>query len=104
MQAEATRNFQVPYRLSQLCGALDLQIEHHMFPRLPPNRLREIAPEIREICEAHGVSYRTGSWPSVLLGAFRHLWNLSKPTEKEAAAAASRPALGDALWGNHAGA
>ena len=62
MQIEATTDFEVSWPLSILCGALDRQIEHHLFPRLPPQRLREIAPEVKAICTKYGVDYRTGTW------------------------------------------
>jgi len=73
MQVEATNNFEVSLPVSILCGGLDRQIEHHLFPRLPPNRLREIAPEVRAVCEDHGVTYRTASWGSTLKKALRHI-------------------------------
>lgn len=73
MQIEATNNFEIPYALSLLCGGLELHIEHHLFPRLPPNRLREIAPRVRAACEAHGVRYRTASWPRTLAKVGREL-------------------------------
>lgn len=76
MQVEAARDVVLPEWLSILCGALDLQIEHHLFPRMPPNRLREIAPRVRAICDAYGVKYRRDSWPRTLrsvLGALRQL-------------------------------
>jgi len=73
MQVESTQNFQVPLPVSQLCGALDLQIEHHLFPKLPPNRLREIAPAVQAVCEEHGVTYTTGSWAKALRGVFRQI-------------------------------
>ncbi len=79
MQVEATQNFEVPRAISQLCGALDLQIEHHLFPKLPPNRLREIAPEVKAVCEAHDVSYTTGSWPDALRGVYRQIRKNSRP-------------------------
>ena len=81
MQIEGSQNFEVPPPLSILCGALDRQIEHHLFPRLPPNRLREIGPEIRRIAEEHGVSYRSDSWLRTLAGVLRRLWQLSFPDE-----------------------
>lgn len=87
MQAEASQNFEVPLPLSMLSGALDRQIEHHLFPRFPTNRLREIAPEVRAICEAHGVAYTTGSWPSVLGKVLRRIGKLSFRTPTEVAAA-----------------
>lgn len=38
-------------------GGLDTHIEHHMFPDLPPNRQREIAPVVRGIAARHGLPY-----------------------------------------------
>ncbi len=76
MQARATNNFEVPLPLSILCGGLDLQIEHHLFPTLPPQRLRAIAPEVRALCEKHGVPYRTDSWGNTLRKVFRHVARL----------------------------
>lgn len=73
MQIAATNNFEVSRPLSILCGGLDRQIEHHLFPRLPPERLREVAPEVRAACEAHGVPYRTDTWGRTLGKALRHV-------------------------------
>jgi NADPH-dependent stearoyl-CoA 9-desaturase len=73
MQVEATNNFEVSRPISILCGGLDLQIEHHLFPRLPPERLREIAPEVRAACEEHGVTYKSDTWGRTLRKALRHV-------------------------------
>jgi len=86
-QVEATNNFEVPLPVSILCGALDRQIEHHLFPRLPPNRLREVAPAVRAACEAHGVDYRTASWPTTLKKVFRRIAGLSREVPASADAA-----------------
>jgi linoleoyl-CoA desaturase len=85
MQAEAARDVELPQVLSILCGALDLQIEHHLFPRLPPNRLREIAPRVREICAAHGVRYRSDNWPRTLRSVVGELARLRRPSSQELA-------------------
>jgi fatty acid desaturase len=79
MQVEGTRNFEQSPKVSLLSGALNHQIEHHLFPRLPPNRLREIAPRVRDICEKHGVKYQTASWGSTLREVFGTLRKLSSP-------------------------
>jgi fatty acid desaturase len=79
MQVESTNNFDVSLPVSVLCGGLDHQIEHHLFPRLPPHRLRQIAPEVRAICDAHGVRYHSASWGRILVDAFKHLDTLSRP-------------------------
>jgi linoleoyl-CoA desaturase len=78
MQVEAANDFEVPLPISILCGGLDKQIEHHLFPTIPAPRLREIAPRVRAICEKHGVAYRTGSWGKMLGKALRHVAQLSK--------------------------
>jgi linoleoyl-CoA desaturase len=73
MQIEASNDFEVSLPISILCGGLDRQIEHHLFPRLPPNRLREIAPEIKAVCAEHGVTYRTDTWGRTLAKALGHI-------------------------------
>ncbi|HLK39231.1 MAG TPA: fatty acid desaturase, partial [Polyangiaceae bacterium] len=78
MQAAATNNFEVSRPISILCGALDLQIEHHLFPQLPPHRLREIAPEVRRICQHYGVPYKTDRWGRTLQKALAHIARLGR--------------------------
>jgi linoleoyl-CoA desaturase len=85
MQAQAARDVEVPHWVSVLCGGLDLQIEHHLFPRLPPNRLREIAPRVREICAKHGVTYRSDSWPTTLRSVVKELARLRSKSAPVAA-------------------
>jgi fatty acid desaturase len=77
-QMEASQNFEVPLPLSILCGGLDRQIEHHLFPRFSPQRLREIAPEVKALAEEHGVRYATDTWPRVLSRAFAWIGQLSR--------------------------
>jgi fatty acid desaturase len=78
MQVEATNNFEVARPISVLCGGLDRQIEHHLFPSLPPPRLREISPEVRAICERYGISYRTDTWGHTLKAALAHIGKLAQ--------------------------
>ncbi|MFT6821370.1 MAG: fatty acid desaturase, partial [Myxococcota bacterium] len=82
MQAQSTQNYEVPWALSVLCGGLDRQIEHHLFPRLTPRRLRQIAPEVKAICKAHKVKYNTGSWGSILRKALGRVSQLAQPDTK----------------------
>jgi NADPH-dependent stearoyl-CoA 9-desaturase len=78
MQVESANNYDVSWPVSVLCGGLDHQIEHHLFPRLPPQRLRQIAPEVRALCEAYGVEYRSESWGRTLWKALRWVKELSR--------------------------
>jgi linoleoyl-CoA desaturase len=86
MQVEATQNFQTSPALSFLWGALDLQIEHHLFPRFTTQRLRQIAPEVRAVCEAHGVRYRNDPWSTTLWNAIKHVRKLARSDERRATA------------------
>jgi linoleoyl-CoA desaturase len=79
MQILATSNFDVPHWASLLCGGLDRHIEHHIFPRLPANRLRQISTEVRDVCERHGVVYKSASWPRTLRHVFRQFAALGRP-------------------------
>jgi linoleoyl-CoA desaturase len=78
MQVESSNNFSVPKPLSILCGGLDMQIEHHLFPKLPPHRLREISAEVEAVCARHGVAYRRESWPKTLGKSLKRIWRLSR--------------------------
>lgn len=79
MQVAAANNFQVPWLISVLCGALDHQIEHHMFPKFPTNRLREVAPEVKKACEEHGIPYKTDTWPRTLSKVWKRVTALNRP-------------------------
>jgi fatty acid desaturase len=79
MQIEAANDFEVPLPVSVLCGALDRQIEHHLFPQLPPQRLREIAPEVRATCAKYGVEYKTDTWGRTLRKALGAIGRLAHP-------------------------
>jgi linoleoyl-CoA desaturase len=79
MQVEAAHDYAVPSVVSLLCGALDYQIEHHLFPKLPPNRLREIAPRAEAICDRYGAPYNRNGWAENLGGALKRLARMSLP-------------------------
>jgi fatty acid desaturase len=40
-----------------LHGFLNYQIEHHLFPDLPPRQYQRLAPKVKAVCEKHGVPY-----------------------------------------------
>ena len=56
-----------------LSGNLSHQIEHHLFPDIPARRYPEVAREIRDICERHGLPYNTGRMGKQLLSVARQL-------------------------------
>jgi fatty acid desaturase len=40
-----------------LHGFLNYQIEHHLFPDLPPRQYQKLAPKVKAVCEKHGIPY-----------------------------------------------
>ena len=51
-------------------GGLNYQIEHHLFPNMPRNRLKKVRPIVREFCAAHDLPYHEtgviGAWKEIL--------------------------------------
>ena len=66
-------------------GGLDTHIEHHLFPDLPPNRQREVAPRVREIVARHGLPYHQTPLGETAALLLKTLTGLSIPVgEREA--------------------
>ena len=62
-----------------MSGNLSHQIEHHLFPDVPANRYPEMAEEVRDICERHGLPYNTGNLRGQLGSTWRKIAKLSVP-------------------------
>ncbi|QKT06545.1 acyl-CoA desaturase [Gordonia sp. X0973] len=62
-----------------MSGNLSHQIEHHLFPDVPANRYPEMAAEVQEICERHGLPYNTGNLRSQLGSTWKKIAKLSLP-------------------------
>lgn len=62
-----------------MTGGLASQIEHHLFPTMPRNRLREAERIVRQFCAERHISYcETGPLESYA-EVFRHLHEVSAP-------------------------
>lgn len=60
-------------------GGLDTHIEHHLFPDLPPNRQREVAPRVKAIVTRYGLPYHQTPLGETAALLFRTLTGLSIP-------------------------
>jgi hypothetical protein len=72
-------NFDAGRVLAFLSGNLCYQIEHHLFPDLPSNRLSQIAHEVRALCDKYDLPYTTGSLPRQYLLTLRTIHKLAVP-------------------------
>jgi linoleoyl-CoA desaturase len=79
-QIEGTANLKIENEYLRIfTGGNHQQIEHHVCPKLPVNRLWEIAPELEAICKRHGVRYTSETWPQRAKRTFKTLLKYSLP-------------------------
>jgi NADPH-dependent stearoyl-CoA 9-desaturase len=64
-----------------MTGNLSYQIEHHLYPDLPSNRLAEISVRVRQVCDKYDLPYTTGSLLVQYGKAWRTIAKLSLPNK-----------------------
>jgi fatty acid desaturase len=69
LQIAASANFRVGPVGRFVCGGLERQIEHHLFPSVSPSHYPALAPLVREACARHGLPYHETSWDRAVLRA-----------------------------------
>ena len=78
-QMLGSANFEGGPVLRFLSGNLCHQIEHHLFPDLPSNRLHEISTRVRALCDKYDLPYTTGSFLIQYGKTWRTIAKLSLP-------------------------
>jgi linoleoyl-CoA desaturase len=78
-QMLGSANFRGGKLMTFMTGALNYQIEHHLFPDLPSNRYPQIAERVQEICERYGIPYTTGPFLVQYAKTVRTILKLSLP-------------------------
>ena len=68
-------NFKAGPVLAFSSGSLCYQIEHHLFPDLPSNRLPQIAVRVRSLCDKYDLPYTTGPLVRQYMQSF---WTIAK--------------------------
>ena len=80
-QMLGSANFHSGPVLGFMSGNLSYQIEHHIFPDLPSNRLPEISVRVRALCDKYDLPYTTGSFPVQYAKSWRTIAKLSLPNK-----------------------
>lgn len=62
-----------------MSGNLSLQIEHHLYPDMPSNRLAEVAPKVKALCKEYGIPYTSGPLPAQIFKTWRKVFRLALP-------------------------
>ena len=78
-QMLGSANFDAGPVLRFMSGNLCHQIEHHLYPDLPSNRLHEISVRVRQVCDKYDLPYTTGSFLMQYGKAWRTIAKLSLP-------------------------
>ena len=63
-------------------GGLNYQIEHHLFPRLPRNKLREAQSVTKDFCRDHSIAYHETSVLQSYREILQHLHEVGAPLRK----------------------
>lgn len=69
-------------------GGLNYQIEHHLFPTMPRNRLAEAQPIIEQFCRERGVSYHSTGLFEAYREILSHLHAMGESVRNPGAASA----------------
>ena len=80
-QMLGSANFNAGPVMEFMSGNLCYQIEHHLFPDLPSNRLREIKVRVPELAEKYDLPYTTGSIVHQYFLSWRTIAKLSLPNK-----------------------
>jgi fatty acid desaturase len=81
-QTATARNVRIHRRFDFLFGGLNYQIEHHLFPRIPRNKLPEARSIIRQFCLGNGIPYRETGFVETYRDILRHLRIVSRVLNK----------------------
>jgi fatty acid desaturase len=63
-------------------GGLNYQIEHHLFPRMPRNKLKEAQPIIKDFCRDHDISFHETGVLQSYREILSHLHKVGAPLRK----------------------
>ncbi|KUI23862.1 stearoyl-CoA 9-desaturase [Mycobacterium sp. IS-1742] len=78
-QMLGSANFEGSWLLRFMSGNLCHQIEHHLYPDLPSNRLHEISKRVQQICDKYDLPYTTGAFLVQYGKTWRTIAKLSLP-------------------------
>jgi len=93
-QVLSSRNIKPSLLVDLLFGGLNYQIEHHLFPSIPRNKLKDARSVVKAFCSERGVPYHeTGVWQSYCEVA-SYLNRMSAPLRQRGQTSSRAPLLG----------
>lgn len=83
LQLYTTRNIAPGPIIDWFAGGLNYQIEHHLFPQMPRNRLNECSFRVRQWCKDNNVPYQVETFPTCLKLIVQRLAEVGAAWEKQ---------------------
>ncbi len=83
-QIRGSSNFSGTEWLHFMSGNLSHQIEHHLFPDMPANRYKEVAPKIKALCAEYGINYNEANFMRQFWSVWVRLAKCSLPNHTTA--------------------
>ena len=90
-QMLGSANFRAGRLLAFMSGNLCYQIDHHLFPDLPSNRLPDIAVRVEALCDKYDLPYTTGSFLRQYWLTVRTICKLALPVRFQSATSDDAP-------------
>jgi acyl-lipid Delta6-acetylenase / acyl-lipid (9-3)-desaturase len=82
MHLSRTTNVECPTWMDWFHGGLHLQIEHHLWPRIPRHNLRAIQPRTIAFCKAHGIPYNSLPFFPAIWFLYDHMVKVAEEVQK----------------------
>jgi len=78
-QVVTTRNIDLhSWFLNYICGGMQYQIEHHIFPRIPLYKLSTVKPLVKQYCAERNIEYREESLWEITKRNYRNIEEIGK--------------------------
>jgi len=83
-QVVTTRNIDLKnWFLNYICGGMQYQIEHHVFPRIPLYKLPLVKTVVQDYCKEHGLEYRDEGFYDIMKRNYDHIANIATVKARE---------------------
>ncbi|GGC66443.1 fatty acid desaturase [Hoyosella rhizosphaerae] len=78
-QMLGSANFKAGPLMRFMSGNLCYQIEHHLYPNMPSNRLKEVSERVQKLADKYDLPYTQESFPKMYLQTWRTITKLALP-------------------------
>ena len=82
-QVMTARNVRGNFLLDWFYGGLNYQIEHHLFPTMPRNNLRDSIAIVKPYCERHNIPYHDAGFYQSFAEILRSMHEASAPLREQ---------------------